>query len=243
MPHNTILGYSSITDHIVAHLKQSFVEGKYQNGDRLPSITALAEEFDVSVSSMREALSKLEAIDLVQIIHGKGMFVRSTQLYWQAKFTSFSEIIRHQWGKIPGARLLRADTLPADAQIAAQLQIEEGLPVINLRRLRLADNEPIAIEDLYLPGERFQGLIQDYHDPMSLYQLLENKYGVRPVAGLQTLEATLITQEDSELLTIPPGKPGLFVSTIAYDIEKNPVEYGTSLFRADRYRYVVRLVR
>jgi GntR family transcriptional regulator len=243
MHRNTIFGHSSVTEQIVAHLKQCFVEGKYQDGDRLPSITALAEEFGVSVASMREALRILEALDLVEIIQGKGTYVRPTQLYWQAKFTSFSEIVRHQWGKIPGARLLKADTVPADAQIAAQLQIGEGLPAVHLQRLRLADNEPIAIEDSYLPAERFRGLLQYYRDPMSLYQLLENKYGVRLVAGLQTLEATLLSQEDSELLSIQPGQPGLFVSTIAYDIEKNPVEYGTSLFRGDRYRYVVRLTR
>lgn len=236
------IGSKSKTDQIVMVLKQAFLDGEYHGGDQLPAVTALAEQFGVSVSSVREALQKLEALDLVEIVHGKGVFVRSAQMQWQARFTSFSETVR-RWGKVPGAKLLTAQVLPATSLVAAQLAISEGAETYFIKRLRLADNEPIAIEGSYLSAERFPGLLQLYQDPMSLYQLLQKEYGVRLAAGLQTLEAVILSAKESQVLATLPGAPALKVDTIAYEAESSPVEYGFSLFRGDKYRYVVWLNR
>ncbi len=233
---------SSVIDQIIAYIKQWLAEGVYRDGDKLPSMTALAADLNVSVSSIREALRNLEALNLIEIIHGRGVFVKSAQLQWQAKFTSFSEMVR-QWGKIPSARLLIAETITADSRIAAQLQIGVENPVYHLKRVRLADDEPMAIEDSYLPENRFPGLLESYRDPMSLYELLKTLYQIQPVTGLQTLVAVALSPEDSQLLCSDPKEPALLVNTIAYDREKIPIEYGYSLFRADKYRYVVRVTR
>ncbi len=232
----------TVADQIVLQLKDNIINGDYHDGDRLPSVQELAAQFGVSISSVREALKKLEALDFVEIIHGRGVFVRSPQMNWQARFTSFSETVQQQ-GKVPGARLLSSGTCPAPAQVAAQLGMSEGSPVYTLRRLRLADGQPVAIEDSYLPASRFPNLLEKYRDPMSLYHLMQTEYGIRPESGLQILQAVLVQAEESALLHVDQGSPGLLVNTIAYDAEGLPVEYGTSLFRADQYRYVVRLSR
>lgn len=233
---------NTVADQVANHLRQAFLNGEYSNGERLPSLAALAKEFGVSISSVREGLRKLEALGLVEIVHGRGVFVRSGKLYWQGRFTSFSETVR-LWGKVPGARLLESATLPADEKTAAQLNLSRGALVHYLKRLRLADAEPLAIETSFLPAALFPNLLEAYRDPMSLYQLLQTEYGTRLVAGIQTLEAVLADDEEAALLEIKPGDPLLLVSTVAYDTEMRPIEYGLSLFRGDRYRYVVRLTR
>jgi GntR family transcriptional regulator len=233
---------TTVADQIILHLKDAFLEGKYYDGQQLPAVADLAEQMGVGISSMREALKKLEALGWVEIIHGRGIYVRTAKLQWQAKFTSFSETVR-TWGKVPGAKLLDSGLHSAPMDVAVQLGLCLGSPVYYLRRLRLADGEPIAIETAYLDAERFPGLLEVYQDPRSLYQLLQVEYNVRLVAGLQTIEAVAVNTTDSEVLSVPIGSPALLVSTIAYDIKSVPVEYGLSLFRSDKYRYVVKLMR
>jgi GntR family transcriptional regulator len=236
----TLIG--TVTEQVALQLKGAFLDGRYRDGERLPAVSDLAQQFGVSPSSVREALKQLEGIGLVEIVHGRGVFARSTKMHWQAKFNSFSETVR-QWGKVPGAQLLEAQTLPATAEVAVQLGLSQDAPVHCLKRLRTADQDPIAIETSYLSAERFPDLLETYRDPRSLYQLLHMDYGVRLVAGLQTLEAVAASPEEAKTLAIPEGAPALLVATIAYDVESFPVEYGLSLFRGDRYRYVVRLLR
>jgi GntR family transcriptional regulator len=233
---------ANVSDQVLLQLKGAILDSMYHDGERLPPVTELAQQFGVSPSSVREALKQLEALGLVEMIHGRGVFVRSTKIHWQAKFNSFSETVR-QWGKVPGAVLLEGATLPAPVDVAAQLNLSLAAPVHYLRRLRTADGEPLAIESSYLPAERFPDLLRDYRDPRSLYQMLMLQYGVRLGAGLQTLEAIATSAEDAGLLGIAPAAPALLMATIAYDHANAPVEYGLSLFRADRYRYVVRLLR
>ena len=232
----------TVTDQVVLLLKGALYDGRYHEGERLPPVTDLAQQFRVSTSSVREALKQLEAIGLVRMVHGSGVFVQSTKMHWQAKFNSYSETVQ-QWGKVPGAHLLDWDTVPATPEIAAQLGLSEGIPVHYLKRLRTADDDAIAIETSFLPAERFPDLLSIYRDPRSLYQLLYTEYGVRLVAGLQTLEAVSVERDEGKLLGVARDAPALLVATIAYDVESVPVEYGLSLFRGDRYRYVVRLMR
>ncbi len=242
MPRSGKIAADTVADRVADHLRQAFLNGEYRDGERLPSLPDLAKEFGVSISSVREGLKKLEALGLIEIVHGRGVFVRSDKMHWRGRFTSFSETVR-LWGKVPGARLLESATLPADEKVAAQLNLSQGTPVHCLRRLRLADAEPLAIETSFLPAALFPDLLKVYRDPMSLYHLLQTEYGIRLVAGIQTLEAVLAEDEEATLLEVKPGAPMLLVSTVAYDTEMTPIEYGLSLFRGDRYRYVVRLTR
>lgn len=232
----------SIADQIAIQLKEALVTGEYRAGEQLPPVAELARRFSVGVSSVREALKKLEALELVEIIHGRGVFVRSAKMQWQARFTNFSEMVR-QWGKIPGAKLLESESCAATMHLAAQLGLHEGAAVHRLKRVRLADDEPIAVETSYLPADRFPNLLRVYRDPMSLYQLLLAEYHVKPTNALQILEAKLMDMDDAHWLNVHPGSPALLVDTIAYDADSIPIEYGVSIFRADKYKYVVRLSR
>jgi GntR family transcriptional regulator len=231
-----------ISDQIAHRLQEAIEAGQYRRGDRLPALTRLATEFGVSVPTLRAALTRLETIGLVQLEHGRGTFVRGPQLRWEAKFRSFSETVRESGG-VPGARLLDADTRASNARIAAQLGLQEGAPVHYLRRLRLADDAPLAIEESYLPAEQLPDLLEQYRDPMSLYDLLERSYGLRLVAGQHTVEAVLIDKDDAGTLEVAVRSAGLRVETLAYDSTHTPLECGYSVFPGDRYRYVARLTR
>lgn len=234
----------SITDQITVVIKKSIYEGKYQDGEQLPSLVKLAEQYNVSIATIREAIRKLEAVGLVEIQHGKGIFVNNPDvpLDWLARFTSFSEAIRRR-GKVPGAKLLDSKIIPASQPVATQLSLQVGMNVIYIKRLRTADNDPIAIEESYLPADLLPDLLEKYKEPMSLYDLIESEYGIRLVSAAQMLESVLLTKDESVLLGSTPNAPALLIKTNAYDEDDVPMEFGNSLFRGDKYRYFVRLNR
>jgi GntR family transcriptional regulator len=234
----------SAPDKITIIIKKAILNNEYKNDERLPAISNLAKIFEVSNATIREAISKLEAVGLVEIMHGKGVFVRNRefQLDWLSRFTSFSEAISRQ-GKKPGAKLLEGELISANKSIATALSITDGSRVFHLRRLRFANNEPIAIENSYLPEELVPDLLKKYRDPMSLYRLIEGEYGIQLVSDMQTIEAVALTSEESVLLESKPFTPALLLRSVVTDHQEIPVEFGITLFRGDKYRYVVILKR
>lgn len=242
MPSLRKISHRTMADLIAARLKVAIEEGEFHENEQLPSVATLSRQFGVGRSSVREALKQLQALNLITIVHGKGTFVTRRKIETGTKFASFSEIIRER-GMVPAAVTLSKDTIAADALVAVQLGLRAGTMVHYLKRLRLADGEPMAVEVSYLPKARFPDLLERYEDPGSLYELLEREYGTQLVLGSQTVEAVETGPEESELLKVKQNSPALFVETVAYDIEDVPVEYGTSLFRSDRYKFRVQLRR
>lgn len=233
---------SSISDQIVTHFKEAFTNHDYKNGEKLPSVNDLAIQFGVSVSSIREALKKLEALELVEMIHGKGVFVRSAPMTWPSRFRSFSETVRES-GHVPGAHVLALECVPANSRVAVQLGIGVGDEVFRLKRLRSSDDDLVAIEESFLPSNLVPDLDKIYNEPMSLYQVLELQYNIHLIMAIHTLEAVSLTEEDALILNANTGEPALRMVTVAYDHESRPIEFGYSIFRGDRYRYIVRVTR
>lgn len=231
-----------MVDQVALQLKGAIFDGKYTDGQKLPPLPDLAIQFKVGISTMREAIQNLETLGLMEVLHGRGIYVHSTKMHWPDHFGSFSENTQ-RWGKVPGSRLIEARTEPANQVVAAQLGLSLGALVHYMKRLRTANDEPIAIEAVYLPVERFPDLLDRYHDPMSLYQLLQVEYDARPVTAMLTIEAMPIKEEESTLLDTLIGFPALLTTTISYDRNSLPVEYGTSLFRADKHKFIIRVVR
>jgi GntR family transcriptional regulator len=234
----------SVTDQISLIIKKSILNNEYKPNEQLPALSSLANKFEVSNATIREAIRKLEAVGLVEIMHGKGVFVRNPefQLDWLTRFTSFSEAIRRH-GKIPGSKLLEGELISANKQIAAALSVIEGSQIYHLRRLRFSDNEPIAIEKSYLPEKLVPDLLKKYRDPMSLYELIEEEYGIQLISDMQTIEAVALTAEESILLESKPLTPALLLKSVVTNQQDVPIEFGITLFRGDKYRYVVKLKR
>lgn len=233
---------TSMADQVALQLKGAIFDGSYTDGQQLPPLQDLAVQFKVGISTMREAIQILETLGFIEVIHGRGIYVHSTKMHWPDHLGSFSENTQ-RWGKVPGSRLLKSGTDPASTMVAAQLGLSLGALVHYMKRLRTANDEPVAIEDIYLPVERFPDLLDRYRDPMSLYQLLQVEYDARPVTALLTIEAIHIKEEESTLLGALLGSPALLTTTISYDRNALPVEYGTSLFRADKHKFIIRVAR
>ena len=129
--------------------------------------------------------------------------------------TSFSDDMR-QRGLTPGSRTLEFRTIPAGARLGRILHVSPSEPVLSVKRLRLADGEPMAIELLHVPEALFPGLTARDLEESSFYDLLEHRYAIEIVGGTQTVEPTVTNEEESSALGVPLHSPALLFERVTH---------------------------
>jgi len=221
-------------------LSDAIAAGTLSPGDRLPTEHDLAAWLGVSRMTLRHALAELALRGLVTrtVGRGGGTFVAEAKLEQDlTTLAGFSEQLRRH-GKAAGARVLAAAEIPASAAAAAALELADGDPVIEVRRIRLADGKPVVIEHSLFPAVLCPDMLESRLDG-SLYELLEDKYGLRPYRARESLEPVVAGVREAEALEIDEGAPLMLVERTAYSITGRPLEFARDLFRGDRTRVVV----
>ena len=155
--------------------------------------------------------------------------------------TSFSEEMRAR-GLLPGTSLLGRELVPANALIAERLRVAEEVPVVRLERLRLANQEPMALETAFLHFTGMERLLAADVEG-SLYLWLREQFNITPSEAFQEFEARLAQPRERTLLHLHDGAPVLLLQRTTYDGGRQPFEYVQSVYRGDRYRFGARLVR
>ncbi len=221
-------------------LADAIAAGQLVPGDRLPTEHHLAAWLGVSRMTLRHALSELAQRGLVTrtVGRGGGTFVAEPKLEQDlTTLAGFSEQLR-RYGKAAGARVLAATQIPASAAAAAALELAEGDPVHDVRRIRLADGRPIVIEHSQFPAALFPDLLDCRLDG-SLYELLAENYGQRPHRAKESLEPVVAGVREAEALEVDEGTPLMLVERTAYSLAGQPLEFARDLFRGDRTKVVV----
>jgi GntR family transcriptional regulator len=214
--------------------------GALRPGERLPTEQDLAAWFGVSRMTLRHALGELAHRGLVTRAVGRngGTFVAEPKLEQDlTTLAGFSEQLRRH-GMVAGARVLTAAGRQAGPAAAAALRLREGDPVHEIRRIRLADGKPIAVEHSLFPAALFPEMLQCRLDG-SLYELLEVRYGQRPHRARESLEPVTAGVREAEALEVAEGAPLMLVERTAYASSGQPLEFARDLFRGDRTRLVV----
>lgn len=221
-------------------LADAIAAGQLAPGDRLPTEQHLAAWLGVSRMTLRHALSELAQRGLVIRTVGRsgGTFVAEPKLEQDLTvLAGFSERLRKH-GLVAGARVLAAAEVAASPAASAALGIGVGHPVYEVRRLRLAGGEPILIEHSLFPAQRCPGLLDNRLDG-SLYELLEERFGLRPHRARESLEPVTAGVREAEALGVPEGAPLMLVERTAYAKTGLPLEFARDLFRGDRTKLVV----
>jgi GntR family transcriptional regulator len=211
-------------------------------GSPIPTERSLAVEFNVSRTTVRQALAELTIEGRLLRVQGKGTFAAEPKVAQRLQLSSYTEDMRAQ-GRHPSSRLLAIAEEGADAELARLLDVRAGSKVLRLHRLRLADGEPMAIETTHLSLGRFRGLRRYLSATGSLYTVLGEKFGVRMGHAEETIETALASPTEAELLGADTGLPMLLLSRHSFDTAGKPVEWVRSLYRGDRYKFVTTLSR
>ena len=209
-------------------------------GEAIPSERKLAIDLGVSRLTLRAALDELVRDGYLVRRHGSGTFVSEPKIAQQLTLTSFSEDMRRR-GMIPGSRTIELKEIHAGPAIGRVLNVSPAAKVLLIRRLRLADGESMAIETLHLPAAIAPGITRADLEDASVYELLEERYGVVIAHGVQTIEPTVTSEEESELLGVPLHSPAFLFERTSRTVDGETVEFVRSLYRGDRYRLVAEL--
>ena len=134
------------------------------------------------------------------------------------------------------ARLSRAHTSACDHPAPDVASGDRAHPLVFLRRLRLADNEPMAIQSTFLPSSLVPGLLDLRLENASLYQVLQAQYGLKIVDAQTSASADLASEEEAALLQLPLPAALLATEQITFLDDGRPIEFARSLYRGDRYR-------
>lgn len=217
--------------------------GEWKPGDLIPSERELSETYNISRMTARQAITDLVNEGVFYREQGRGTFVTQNKITQQLlNLTGFTEDIRAR-GQRPSTKVLTASLSPADDVAAERLRINPGDMVFVLRRLRLADDEPLAIEVSMLNFKGCERLAEEDLEHNSLYRLLETQYGIPLMEADQEIEAGLIGDEEAKILKVPTGGAALFTRRTTYTDRNRPIEYAKSVYRGNKYTFHTHLKR
>lgn len=223
------------------HLLDAIKSGHYQPGDQLPIEDELCKMYTVSRTTIRQALQQLELEGRINKIQGKGTFISTTQSeivhHMLAPIVNFTELME-ELGRRSETRILESSVVPAIPPFQLQLDIPEQSPVTKLVRLRLADDQPVAHETIYLPWSLAPGLSNE-KEIGSLFKLLKEKYGHQIERSVDTLKPVIADEAIAKLLNIESGSPSFHIRTVSYLQDNTPIEYSESVFRTDMSHFVI----
>ena len=216
-------------------LRSKISRGEWKSGDMIPAESELIDQFAISRSTVRQVLDLLVKEGLIYRQRGRGSFVAHPSLEQSmVRIVSFTEDML-QRGFKPGTRILSAGLVPASPDIAEKLRVDAREPLACVERLRLADDEPMSIEESFLVHRYCPDVLQHDYATKSLREILERDYGIRLVRAKQRIQAIEAPRLLADLLEIKPRSALLVIERVSFSQDSIPVEFLRLFHRGDRY--------
>ncbi|MCE0538540.1 GntR family transcriptional regulator [Kineosporia rhizophila] len=212
------------------------------SGALIPSERDLSEQFGVSRPTLRAAIEELARDGLLVRHPGRGTFTTARPV--SQPLAGLDGSSGFAVPPADGAWLSRVEQFqiaPAGPRLGARLHISPATEVLTVLRLRITDDEPMAIEHIALPAGLVPGIAPADFEAGSLYQVLRERFDVHVATAVQTTEATVTDVNESALLGVPVHAPALLFARTTKDAEARTVEYTRSIYRGDRYRITAQL--
>lgn len=229
---------------LIDALRERIGSGDWNAGDQIPSEPDLCESYSVSRTVVRQALRELELEGLIIRRKGKGTFIAEPKISESLaqKLTGFYQDMVER-GHKPVTLVLRHEVVPATEKVASYLRVVPGTSVIDVKRLRSVNDEPIVLVTSYLPYDLCPKLAETDLTDQSLYEFLENECGIMISHGRRYIEAVVANKAEANLLQVDVGAPLILLDSVSYLEDGTPIEYYHALHRGDRSRFEVELVR
>ena len=216
-------------------LRGNIMRGEWKPGDLIPAESELIEQYGVSRITVRQVFDMLVQEGLIYRQRGRGSFVaHPTVEQMLQRLVSYTDDMR-QRGFAPSTRTLSAGLLPAPEDIAGQLLVQPGEELARIERLRLADGEPMSVEESYLIHRHVPGILEKDFVASPLREVIDRNYNIRWERARQVIRAINASRVLAETLSVRPNAALLFIERVSYTQQGVPVEFLRVYRRGDRY--------
>jgi GntR family phosphonate transport system transcriptional regulator len=220
-------------------IERGIADGSFAAGEKLPGENEIAETYRVNRHTVRRALATLAERGFVRAERGSGTYVEAPRLAYPLRSrTRFSEIVG-AGGREPRGQLLAASLESATRELARQLGLKSGAPLVRIETLRLADRAPMCVGTTWLDAARFAEAGRIYERVRSMTKMLAH-YGVRDYRRASTrVTAAIVDAADAVRLDLALGRPILVVDSTDVDTDGKPLLTTHARFAAERVEFVV----
>lgn len=222
---------------------EKIVKEELKPGDKIPTENELIEMFGVSRITVRQAIKELVNEGFLIKKQGRGTFVTQPNVRMEMyALTGFFEDLISR-GINPKVKVISMDTIPAIKNVAENLKIKDGDPVLCIERVINLDGVNISHDFSYLPISVGKMLKGDDVESTSIFKLIEEKTSYLIGEAEYSVQAVPASKNTAKLMEIAPGEPILLIKRITYAQDSTPLDYEVLLYRGENFRYVSRLKR
>lgn len=221
----------------LAHsIKKAVDEQKLKENDKIPAENEFCKIYDLSRTTVRQALDILEKDGYIYKLKGKGSYVSTPKIYQnRSSFSKFYDDIR-SLGKIPVSKIISLKVKVANAYIKEKMQLEENDLICQIKWVRYGNNEPLIYETINLNYKLVDGIETKELADKKLYDILTEEYGIKMTHGKELFYPCKLDLNEAKNLGLKENDLGMKVERIVYQ-GKDVVEYTTSTVRGDRFVY------
>ena len=224
-------------------LRTQILDSTYPPESRMPSESELGDIFQVSRITVRQALGDLQKEGLIFKIHGKGTFVAKPKAFQnvstlQGLAESMSQLGYEVINQLHSVKFINANT-----RVAERLQLNEGEKVVEIKRVRLINREPVSLEISYLPkdvGEKLQKADLITRD---IFLILENDLQLNLGHADLAIDAVLADSELTKALNVEEGSPIMRIERLTHTADGKPLDFEFLYYRGDAFQYRFRIDR
>lgn len=232
-------------EQVKEQLRSKIQQGVYPPLSQLPSENELSDLFNVSRITVRQALHKLSQEGLIFKVHGKGTFVSKPKAYQNiTQLQGFAEAMSHTGHKILN-EVLSVKVIEAPIKVASKLRISVHSQVVEIKRVRLLNNEPVSYELTYLPATVGKQLVEKEVDLRStdIFSAIERDLSIPLGYADLNIDAIQADDELAQLLSVDVNTPILRVERLTHDAQNQPLDYEYLYFSGESFQYQLRIFR
>lgn len=221
----------------LAHsIKKAVDEQKLKENDKIPAENEFCKIYDLSRTTVRQALDILEKDGYIYKLRGKGSYVSTPKIYQnRSSFSKFYDDMR-SLGKVPVSKIISLKIKVADAYVREKMQLEENEMLCQIKWIRYGNNEPLIYETINLNYKLVDGIEMKELTDKKLYDILSEEYGIKMTHGKELFYPCKLDINEAKNLGLKENDLGIKVERVVFQ-GKDVVEYTTSTVRGDRFIY------
>ena len=225
-------------------LREKIESGEYSSGSAIPTEQELIDQYQVSRTTVRQALKRLAQENMIVKVRGKGTYVDYPEITQDlVTLRTINEVLTSA-GLVPKVEVLGIETDPqVPAHVLTKLRVEPGERILRVKRRHLVEGEPVVYAVIYLSGKHNWHFSAEDLTQHSIYSWLEEKDEVIVDSGYQVIKAMAATTSVAEALHLETGDPVLHLENTSYTQSGVPIEHSELYFLPQRYSFTITLRR